>query len=80
MQYLLSEKEFDDLTHAKDDEILNYRMIIQNLCFRLAEAEIVEHYNGDKKPWGCVKNGTQTYCDLCPVKVQCAYSGKRVSK
>lgn len=95
MQYILTEKEYNDLLNkGKKREDINTKEL-QELCTLAAEHVPVKWGWGEKpdpKPWGCIiplieeaeREGECIddlwYCDKCPAQKMCPYEWKEYSK
>lgn len=56
---------------------------LQKLCTMVANHyPIIVPWDVTKtpRPWGCKITGTNIHCDYCPVREQCKYLKKSVSK
>jgi hypothetical protein len=81
VQYILSQEEYDALIDKGNTTIAKNKELVQALCTKVADLEIVTAgwYKG--KPWGCVKSTEEEwYCDDCPVKDLCPERYKPWSK
>jgi hypothetical protein len=83
MQFLLTEEEHRDLVvRAKirsDDE----HKRLQRVCTMAAEHTPVTRDwepNEPPRPWGCILTNSADYCDHCPVRQDCPYTRKELSK
>lgn len=96
MQYILSQREYDELTEGRASMLSSTRIglsknQLQKLCTKIADEMPVKWGWGDvrpkddvPKPWGCVitreKSGDEWYCDTCPVQDICPSDSKPYSK
>jgi hypothetical protein len=80
MMYILTQEEFDDLQVKKREADAEKTKILQDLCTRVADNEILT--KGWKKghPWGCILTHADWYCDDCPVRKVCPKEWKKLSK
>ena len=91
MMYILTQAEYDELKQ-KAAQPKPWRPDIttkqlQKLCSEIADTMPVNWgWNGpDPKPWGCIitrykEEGTEWYCDTCPVQALCPHEDKEYSK
>ena len=87
MFYTLSKAELDELTNKAKAVERELKDVIQDLCCRVANSEIITMNGWNKeipkenqKPWKCSlrKVGKLTnYCDLCPVQSICPFTKKQ---
>lgn len=80
MMYLLTQEEFDALQVKKRDADSEATKILQDLCTRVADNEILTSGWRKGHPWGCILTHTDWYCDDCPVQNVCPKEWKRISK
>ena len=87
MEYLLSEKEYQELKAIQERELAINKKELQDLCIKIACAMpvIIPWSSTPRMPkvWGCIIEGSLLsagYCDLCPVKKICPYEYKEFSK
>jgi len=86
MQYLLTQKEYNDLLKTKENGLSSVRNTIQDLCTKVADHMPITWKWGDQrpgpvKPWGCILSTEgEWYCDQCPVQKVCPYENKEWSK
>ena len=78
MQYLLDEKEYQDLIQATKIEQLRVQQNMMDLCQRVCNHEPITLPTGEvKPPKGCIRSYTHIYfCDGCPVLGLCPYKSK----
>ena len=80
MQYILSEKEYNDIQQTIKKVKSESLEIIEKLCREVANHKPVTFWsNKEPKIWGCIKD-TASYCDECPVQDECPYEDKAWSK
>ena len=78
MQYLLSEEEYEDMTHQGRTAKNAVLSDMLELCTLVCDHMIPLH---EDVPHGCIKtHPSQAYCGGCPVEQQCPYESKRFSK
>lgn len=81
MMYVLTQEEFDALQEKKRKITEDSRKVLQDLCTRVANSELVKEGWYAGKPWGCVLTVEhEWYCDDCPVQDVCPKEWKRWSK
>lgn len=89
MQYILTEKEYQDLKSEQKAKICDSQRQLQELCTKICNTMPVRWEGWDKdrepSPWGCILtaydgNNEDWYCDNCPVQEICPYSHKAWSK
>ena len=85
MMYILTQQEFDDLQEKNDKDAKAAQEVLQDLCTRLANTELVTEGWWKGKAWGCIRSidkddPEEWYCDDCPVQKQCPYIYKQWSK
>ena len=88
MQYILSEEEYLEQGRALKELRETLNVTIQRLCTRVATHEPVVYHWGSgappadarTAPWGCIIEGDNSYCDLCPVERICPHEYKAFSK
>lgn len=80
MMYILTQEEYDDLQVKKRQADSEETKILQDLCTRVADNEILT--SGWKKgsTWGCILTHSDWYCDDCPVRKVCPKEWKKYSK
>jgi hypothetical protein len=80
MMYILTQEEFDALQEKNRKITEDAQKVLQELCTRVADSEILK--SGWKKghPWGCILTHSDWYCDRCPVQDVCPYEWKEWSK
>jgi hypothetical protein len=80
MQYLLSEKEYGELTSRKRVHDVQNKNALANLCFAAAmHIPVTKSWAPESppKPWGCIHvqgeddKPQQIYCDECPARAVC---------
>jgi hypothetical protein len=83
MQYILSQKEYDDLRFIHDAKVVNNTGKLQTLCSTIADT-MPHKFWGNEEPaiWGCIltKGKSMGYCDECPAKEICPHTNKSWSK
>jgi len=84
MQYLLSEKEYNELRDNNQVYKLKQDKILQDLCTKVADYMPIKWTWGKGKknpePWGCIHTQEiEWFCDECPVEKVCP-SNKHFSK
>ena len=90
MQYILTEKEYNDLVSKKEKAISLDEKKLLKLCVKIAnEMPIKVSWKKAGEPWGCsvldAEQDDDDYhdeqiCDLCPVVSICPYEYKEFSK
>lgn len=81
MMYILTQKEFDELQLKKKQITKDDQKVLQDLCTRVADSEILTKGWMKGKPWGCIKTKNyEWYCDDCPVRNVCPEPYKEWSK
>ena len=87
MQFILTEKEYEDLLINKTHKIDLEKDKLQKLCTKIAnEMPILYWGNTEKSTWGCILDNDgkelrdEHYCDKCPVQEICPYEYKEWSK
>ena len=82
MQFLLTPEEYNELSSRRTKTIQLERNKLQKLCTKIAnEMPVKWGWGGpDPKPWKCMIEEDDWYCDNCPVIVICPYDGKSFSK
>lgn len=87
MKYILSQKEFDSFLEKKENIDANTRVILQDLCTKVADHMPVPRSWVSKpapQPWGCKiteeASGSEWFCDDCPVQNVCPSDDKEWSK
>ena len=81
MMYVLSQEEFDELQLKKKQITDDAQKILQDLCTRVADSEILTAGNNRGQPWGCIKSlHHEWYCDGCPVQDVCPNPDKEWSQ
>lgn len=81
MMYVLTQEEFDALQEKNRRFAEDSRKVLQDLCTRVANSELVKEGWYAGKPWGCVLTVEhEWYCDDCPVQDVCPKEWKRWSK
>lgn len=81
MMYVLTQEEFDALQEKKRKITEDSRKVLQDLCTRVANSELVKEGWYAGKPWGCVLTVEhEWYCDDCPVQDVCPKEWKQWSK
>jgi len=81
MMYILTQEEFDALQEKKRKITEDAQKILQDLCTRLANSEILpEGHWLQGETWGCVLSNTAECCDDCPVEAVCPNEWKEWSK
>jgi hypothetical protein len=72
MQYILSQKEYDDLKQKKDSLEDHDREELQKLCTHIANSMPILFWDREEPtPWGCAITFLNHYCDECPVQSIC---------
>lgn len=79
MQYILTQKEMNDLKCRGKGALERANATIQKLCTQVSDMSVgkIEHHAG------CILNpdtGKGGYCDECPVTDDCPYEHKNWSK
>lgn len=80
MQYLLTEKEYLDLTEKRPE---SHKKTLQQLCTMVADYMPVNAgwRPVEPSPWGCILSQKgEWYCDACPVQKLCPQPSKSWSK
>jgi len=81
MMYILTQEEFDALQEKNRRITEDAQKILQELCTRVAESEILTEGGTKGNPWGCILTAEhEWYCDRCPVQDVCPYEYKEWSK
>ena len=90
MQYILTQEEYKALQNKDADVQLDLKNEIADLCQEVASLRHVSNnFNGVKTntPYGCIRNVHLSnewprawYCDDCPVRTICTFTGKEYSK
>lgn len=81
MMYILTQEELDDLKNKKADQRIAEETVLQDLCTRVANSEILTEGWMKGETWGCIlSTDNEWYCDDCPVQGQCPYPYKAWSK
>lgn len=81
MQYILSQKEYDDLGSVPARMKADHVKELQLVCTLAADNIPVKFWgNKEAKVWGCILSGSHGYCDECLVKKVCPYQFKQWSK
>lgn len=85
MQYILTEKEYQEIIDAANTKSITDRNMLLDLCRRVANYEpVVGNYEDNTRtdrPWGCLIDARNFgCCDKCPVKNVCPYDRKEFSK
>lgn len=81
MMYVLTQEEFDALQEKNRKITEDVQKVLQDLCTRVANSELVKEGWYAGKPWGCVLTVEhEWYCDDCPVQDVCPYDWKEWSK
>ena len=69
MQYILTEKEFQNIQKAINSHKENSALVINALCKEVANNKPV---TDGQEPWGCIHTVQKLwYCDGCPVVKVC---------
>jgi hypothetical protein len=75
MQYILTQKEYDDLRAKQEHSIQMSEKKLLTLCRSIANTMPVKwgwSKNEEAKPWGChMDSEHEWYCDSCPVQDIC---------
>lgn len=81
MQYLLTEAEYDAMKAAAARHQAKANEELQQFCRRVAN-ELPVKFRGrpEAKPWGCIIDNGDWYCDECPAQEVCPYPHKEWSK
>lgn len=78
MQYILSEKEYEELKGKVEQCEAQLKDTLIELCKEVANHKPIPWTGEKDRPWGCVIDKTGPgYCDYCPVEGLCPYDGKR---
>jgi endonuclease III len=85
MMYILTQEEFDVLQEKKHKIVEDAQKILQHVCTKAANEWPIKYWGrAEASPWGCYltmeANGTEWYCDECPVQDICPYEYKDWSK
>jgi len=80
MMYILTQEEFDSLQEKKRKITEDAQKVLQELCTRVADNEILTESWMKGQPWGCYLTKADWYCDQCPVQDVCPYEWKEWSK
>jgi hypothetical protein len=84
MMYILTQEEFEAFQLKKRNADLEATKVLQDLCTRVADSEILTEGSMRGKPWGCILTHKNKhwcgYCDKCPVRDVCPYDWKEWSK
>lgn len=80
MMYILTQEEFDALQERNQKITEDARKILQDLCTRVANYEVLTEGWARGEPWGCILTKTSEYCDECPAEKVCPYEYKERSK
>jgi endonuclease III len=85
MQYILTEKEYNELLDYKDNIIRKKDEALLEACRNVANLLPINVYWEEEEeklvPWGCIKDKDyQWYCDECPVRDICPEKNKEWSK
>jgi len=80
MMYILTQEEYDALQVKKQEADSEATKILQDLCTRVADNEILESGWRKGSAWGCILTRSDWYCDDCPVRKVCPKKFKRISK
>ena len=82
MQYILSQTEYDELKNTQKQKSISEKNELQKVCTNVANTMPVFWGWGvpDNKPWGCIVNRPDWYCDKCPVQTICPKEWKNFSQ
>jgi len=85
MQYLLTEKEYNEICTSGVSYEERIRSALQAACMLAAKhTPIAREWAPDKppSPWGCILDADSNpgYCDECPVQALCPHDDKEWSK
>lgn len=80
MMYILTEEEFEALQEKKRKISEDAQKILQHLCSRVDDIEVLTSGWAAGDPWGCIITKNNEYCDECPVQDICPYEDKEWSK
>jgi len=80
MMYILTQEEFDDLQEKSRRIAEDAHEILQELCTRIADKEVLTSGWAAGYPWGCIISKNNEYCDLCPVQDICPCEDKEWSQ
>ena len=80
MMYILTQEEFDALQEKNRKITEDAQKVLQELCTRVADSEILTSGWKKGQPWGCILTHSDWYCDDCPVRKVCPKKYKRISK
>lgn len=87
MKYILTEIEYNDLKSNRNKDHVKTEQLIFDLCRAVADHKpIIWGWGGDDpKPWGCMvteyqEDGSEWFCDQCPVLNDCPFEVKKFSK
>lgn len=79
MQYILTEKEYQEIVEYKEKELKEKDDIINKLCQDVCNYKPITGDWGkweeepNKHPWGCIHSQDEEwYCDECPVQDYCS--------
>lgn len=81
MMYILTQEEFDELQKKKEQITKDAQKVLQELCTRVADSEILTKGWMKGSPWGCIHSSDgEWYCDDCPVQDFCPEQYKQWSQ
>jgi len=81
MMYMLTEEEYAALQEKNRKITEDAQKVLQDLCTRVADSEILTEGWLRGAAWGCVLTAdSEWYCDRCPVQDVCPYEYKVWSK
>jgi hypothetical protein len=81
MQYLLTEKELDNIHKEYETKINEMNDTILKLCRMVVNNIPVKvSWCSDSLIWGCIIDEKSEYCDECSVQEVCPYKNKHWSK
>lgn len=82
MNYLLTQEEYDSLRNEGKQRLGAKTQEFQDFCTKVAKELPIQWWSrtDPPKPWGCIIDKSQVYCDLCPARKFCPYFGKEFSK
>lgn len=80
VQIIMTVEEYDRLNKLEEEAKNNSEKIIQDLCTRVANSEILADDHWRSGTWGCILTRTTEYCDDCPCVDICPYKYKQWSK